>query len=134
MKCYEIKKRLNAWVDNEVPLHEAEKIILHLTQCPDCHLEAQRVKQMADALDAMPSIHAPNTLSPKIIDAFRLNFKNQGILEWWQSLTLTMQGAFCGAALAGLIVGVVLGSSISTIGSYNHINLYQLYASQGVLP
>ena len=114
MQCFEVTKRLNAWVDDELPTHEAEKIARHIEQCPACRLEAKGIQQIVASLEVLPAIHAPVALSRRTLRAFR---------------------AVCGAALAGLLCGAVLGTSLSTLVSDSHANPYQtLYASKGILP
>lgn len=135
MQCFEIRKRLNAWVDGELPAHEAERIARHLKQCPACRLEAKGIQQIVALLEALPAMHAPAAIFRRTLRAFRANFEKPGMAEWWQGLSLAMRGAVCGATLAGLLCGAVMGTSISTLGSDGYANPYQsLYASKGILP
>ncbi len=135
MQCFEIIKKLDAWVDGELPDHEADRIAHHLKQCPACRLEARAIERIAASLDALPAIHAPAALCRKTLRAFRANFEKPGMAEWWQSLNLVMRGAVCGAVMAGLLCGAMLGTSISTLGSDGSANPYQtLYAGRGILP
>lgn len=135
MQCFEIRKRLNAWVDDELPAHEAESIARHLKQCPVCLIEAEGIQQIAASLEALPVIHAPSALSRRTMRAFRADIAKPGMAEWWQSLSLALRGAVCGVALAGLLCGAALGTSISMFGPNGHANPYQaIYASRGILP
>lgn len=135
MQCFEIRKRLNAWVDDELPAHEAERIARHIEQCPACHLEARGIQQIVASLEALSAIHAPVALSRRTLRAFRTHLKKPGMAEWLQGLSLAMRGAVCGAALAGLLCGAVLGTSLSALGPDGYANPYQtLYASKGILP
>jgi anti-sigma factor RsiW len=133
--CSEIRGKLNAWADNELPPHEADRISGHLDQCPACRREARGLQQLADIVDTLPAIQAPPGFTRNAMRAFRANFKLPGMMAWWQSLSLAMRCAVCGAALAGLLCGAVLGTSISFPGTGNQANPYQaLYASKGIFP
>jgi anti-sigma factor RsiW len=132
-----VRQRLNAWVDDELEAREASRIGRHLEQCPGCCLEADVIQQVAVSLDALPALSAPPALSRKILRAFRANLEKAGMAQWWQGLSLAMRGAVCAAALAGLLCGAALGTSISALGTDSPTNPYQtLYAStsKGFLP
>lgn len=132
-----VRKRLNAWVDDELEAGEASIIGRHLEQCPGCRLEADAIRKVSVSLDALPALSAPPALSRKTLRAFRANLENAGMAQWWQGLSLAMRGALCGAALAGLLCGAVLGTSVSALGTDNLTNPYQtIYAStsKGFLP
>lgn len=135
MQCLEVRKRLDAWVDDELPTHEAERIARHLQQCPACRLEAREVRRIGALLNALPAIDAPADLSRKTLRAFRDNFERPRMAQWWRGLTLVMRGVVCAAALAGLLFGAVMSASIAKLGSDTRANPYQnLYASKGILP
>jgi len=134
MQCKQVEKRLNAWADNELPAHETAKIERHLKQCPACRSEAVGIQHIIGALEGLPAIQASSVLSKRILRAFRSDLAKQGMVEWWQGLSLALRGAICGVALAGLLCGAVLGTCISTIGPGN-TNPYQtLYTGNGILP
>ena len=135
MDCHDIRHRLHAWVDRELPTTQAQRIEHHLAQCPDCRQEAEGIKQIAALLDALPAVPAPAALARNTLMAFRAGLNAPTMGEWWRSLTLTMRGAVCGAALAGLLFGAVLGTTFVAPGSNTAANPYQtLYASRGIFP
>lgn len=137
MHCLHIRERLNAWVDDELASREASQIERHLAQCPGCRLEAEAIRQISASLDALPALDAPPALRRKTLRAFRANLEKAGMAQWWQGLNLAMRSAFCGAALAGLLCGAVLGISVSVLETDSRANPYQtLYAStsEGLFP
>ncbi len=135
MQCNEIRKRLDAWVDGELSDGTADRITRHLKDCPVCRLKAERIEGIVAALDRLPSMAAPAGLSRKTLRAFRAGMEEPGMAEWWRGLTLSMRSAICGATLAGLLFGAVLGTSFATQGAESNANPYQnLYASRGILP
>jgi anti-sigma factor RsiW len=135
MQCIDIRNKLNALADGELPAPEAARITRHLTQCPACRQEADWIRQMATALDALPAVQAPAALSRRTLHLFRARVEKPRLAEWWQGLNLVMRGAVCGTALAGLLCGAVLGTSLSKLESPGSANPYQtLYASKGIWP
>lgn len=135
MPCVDIRNRLHAWVDNELPETERRRIARHLAQCPACRREAEGIEQIAALLDAQPAVRAPASVRRNTLIAFRDGLEMPGIGEWWRSLTLAMRGVVCGAAMAGLLFGAVLGTTFVVPGSGTAANPYQtLYASRGMLP
>ena len=135
MECVDIRKRLAAWVDGELPAETARKIEDHLAGCPTCGREARAHRQIVTALDALPVFSAPSGFSRRTMRAFRNGLERPGLAQWWRQLTAVMRGAVCAAALTGLLCGAILGTSLSTLSAGNQTTPYQtLYASNGVLP
>ena len=113
MKCNDILKRLDAWVDRELPLGEAREVESHLEQCPACTREARILANLSRALDDLPRIRAPHTFSRQVRQAVHALAEPPDLAQWWRHLTLAWRSAVCGAALAGLICGAVMGTSLS---------------------
>jgi anti-sigma factor RsiW len=137
MHCLHIRERLDAWVDDEMPAREASEIERHLAQCPGCRREAEAIRRISALLDALPAVNAPPAMRRKTLRTFRTNVERAGIAEWWQGLNLAMRSAFCGAALAGLLCGAVLGTSVTTLGTNSRVNPYQTLCastSKGFFP
>lgn len=134
MQCNEILKKIDAWMGNEVSVHEYENIKQHLDKCPECRRETEAIKQLSDHLKTLPDIHAPDHLSRKTRKAFQKELIKPGLAEWWHGLSFSMQSAVCGVILTGLLFGAVLGNSIITKGTDTSSDPYKtLYTSQGIL-
>jgi anti-sigma factor RsiW len=132
MDCQEIRNRLDAWVDGELSAQAAERIAYHLNVCPTCRHSAEELRQMVAALDPLPPMTASATLSRRTLRSFRAGIERPGMVEWWRDLSLAMRSAVCGAALAGLLCGAVLGTSLFTLTPDGSASPYQtLYASEG---
>ncbi|BBO90122.1 zf-HC2 domain-containing protein [Desulfosarcina ovata] len=135
MVCGEIRKQLAAWADGELPAREMDRVERHLEECPACRMEARAERQVVAALDALPAVIAPAGFLRRARRAFRAGLVRPGLVQWWQQLNLTMRGAVCGAALAGLLCGAVLGTSLTTLTGDSPATPYQtFYASQGIFP
>lgn len=136
MECNDIMKRLDAWIDGELSVREAEKIIRHLKGCSACRLEAKRLQRLSEALDNLPSLTAPGGLYRRTMAAFKTAAGKPGLRQWWHELSMVMRSAVCGAALAGLLCGAVLGSSLTTlVADPSTTNPYlALFTSRGIIP
>ncbi len=135
MNCQDIDKRLDAWVDGELSASAVDRLTHHLENCPACRYRAQVLREMVDALDRLPAVPAPSALFRQTLKAYRRGIHRPGMAEWWQHLSLMMRSAVCGAALAGLLCGAVLGTSLVTLVPSAGTSPYQtLYASEGFYP
>lgn len=135
MECDDIVKQLTAWVDNELPPRQAHGIEMHLENCPKCHRAAWDQRQISVLLNKLPTMAAPGGLSRKTLRAFRNGLERPNLLQWWQQLNFIMRGAVCGATLAGLIFGAVMGTSLSDLTDNSRTTAYHtLYAGAGILP
>jgi anti-sigma factor RsiW len=52
--CKQIRERLSAFIDNELPPQESRLIEKHLHGCPECAKEASSLRQVIDLLDGIP--------------------------------------------------------------------------------
>jgi len=135
MNCQDVRKRLDAWVDGEMPASETERITGHLENCAKCRQHAGALRRMTTALDRLPPLKTPAGLSQRTMQAFRKGIERPGLAEWWRELSLAMRSAVCGTALAGLICGAVLGTSLLSLTPDSGTSLYQtLYISEGFYP
>lgn len=135
MACKTIRNRLDALLDGELPVADVERLTAHLGKCRECSQELAARRQIAAALDRLPSIPAPAALSRRTRQAFRAGIERPGMAEWWQGLGMAMRSALCGAALAGLLCGAVLGVNVTNTQAPGSTNPYQtLYASKGFYP
>ena len=52
--CREIREKLSAFIDNELPRRELKFIEGHLRECPECADEERSLRQVIDLLDGIP--------------------------------------------------------------------------------
>ena len=135
MACKKIRNRLDALLDGELPVAEVERLTGHLGECRECRKVLAARRQIAVALDQLPSIPAPSGFARRTCRAFRSGAEWPGMAEWWQRLSMAMRSAVCGVALAGLLCGAVLGLNVTASQISGTGNPYQnLYASKGIYP
>lgn len=136
MECQDVNEMLDAWMDGELPQNRADQLNRHLGICRSCAREADALQMLVASLDAMPTVQVPAQLARKTIQKFRACFEHPGFLEWWRTLGFAMRGAACGAAMAGLLMGIVLGTSLTVLPTDTATNDYieVLYHTGGMLP
>ena len=134
MDCSKNRKQLARWLDGELSTSRAAFVARHVAACEACRQQVCALQQVTDALNHLPPIPAPGRLSRTVMAAYRTHFEKPGMAEWWQSLNLAMRSALCGAALAGLLCGAVLGTSLSALAPDMTSPYQTLYASKGILP
>lgn len=135
MACERIRQRLDALVDGELPAAEVEWMTAHLGACPACRQALAARRQIAAALDRLPSISAPGDFARRTRRKFRAGVERPGMAEWWQSLSMAMRSALCGAVLAGLLCGAVLGVNVTATQASAATTPYQnLFVSRGFYP
>jgi anti-sigma factor RsiW len=134
MRCNDMIKRLDAWVDRELPPGEARALEAHLDQCPACRKKALALVHLARALDELRPLAAPRKLSGQIRQAFHALADPPNLSQWWRHLTLAWRSAVCGATLAGLVCGAVMGTHLTaTLDPGSPSTPYQILYDSGRL-
>ena len=65
--CKEIRERLSAFIDNELPPSERMLIERHLQRCPACAQEESSFRQVIDLLDEIPDESPSRSFTPATI-------------------------------------------------------------------
>lgn len=112
MACKKIQRQLNAWMDQALSPEETRETDDHLALCPACRVMAGHWTSLGQALDRLPAMTAPAGFSQRVCQRL-FNPEVPDLAQWWRHLTLAWRSAVCGAVLAGLISGAVLGTSLA---------------------
>ncbi|MFP3867644.1 MAG: anti-sigma factor family protein [Desulfobacteraceae bacterium] len=104
LNCQDVQELLSTYVDDELPLAQKEWVRAHLAVCPACQEELTRLKQVWEALAALPDSAPP----PDLVDQVVARLPKPEA-PWWRSLALA----------ASLLVGIMLGGSLG-------VNLHQV--------
>jgi anti-sigma factor RsiW len=65
--CKEIRERLSAFIDNELPPRESRLIEKHLRECPECAREESSLRQVLDLLDEIPDESPSRSFAPATV-------------------------------------------------------------------
>lgn len=112
IKCFRIRRRLSALLDEELDASWKERIRNHLTSCPVCQQEWHDLQKSVEMVSRLSRLSPSSTLWNRIERTIR-NRKLAGekvvrkeIPHWWRKpVTLLV-----GGGLILLIVGFILGN------------------------
>lgn len=97
MNCQDIQRRLDDYLDGDLPTEELEQYQAHLEHCTQCRQEYQDLQAILDRVDKLPrQIRPSRNLWPGVLA--RIDTKSAAGTSWW------LQLAAAGIALAVLSV------------------------------
>jgi len=103
MKCEDLRERLSALLEEELPAEEREEAERHLVSCEACRADAAGVRGVMELLHGLPRERAPRDLPAQV--TARLDEPARPALPWrW----VPVAAAACLALAAGLILGMKL--------------------------
>jgi anti-sigma factor RsiW len=102
MECRDIRERLSAWLDRELPPEEHELIAAHLEGCTGCRRELAQLRVLETALGELAAAPPPR-VAEQVLARLQAQQGQRSRRPWWQSLALA----------ASLVLGVLLGGSVA---------------------
>jgi anti-sigma factor RsiW len=103
--CDETKRWLDAWVDQELDLSASVHVESHLTQCKNCHSEANALKSLKRSLAGLREESCPTALRFKISAALDACEHEQEVdVSAAKRKKHALGFAITGAALAGVVL------------------------------
>ena len=102
MACQEVRERLSAWLDRELPPQEHDGIAAHLEGCAVCRRELAQLRALEAALGKLAA-PVPSRVAEKVVARLKERQEARGRRPGWQSLALA----------ASLVLGVILGGSVA---------------------
>ena len=110
MKCSKVRKKLSAYLDEELEQTFANRIRTHFDHCANCRNEADRLQTMYRFIDTGPNI----PLDPYMATRVRALVDSKTTRPW-QSIGAAVQKALIPTIVAaGLGVGVLLGVQLNS--------------------
>jgi len=113
MSCTNIRKKIKAYCDGELPAGEATAVKNHIEDCPACSREAAALARTWELLLELPPVReAPDCIPAtmaRILDDEEHTL-SQKILRWLFPVPATAATA---ALVIGLFIGIGLGRVIS---------------------
>jgi anti-sigma factor (TIGR02949 family) len=127
MNCRKVLSRLHAYLDGEVPaelMHEFEE---HLSICPSCRDQVERIRQISDILDSLTVPPLPEEFVARVMAVARkrsLPVPEKrpvlGIgrlpLHWFADLSAPMRLAACAMVLLACLLGMFMSRDLSLSG------------------
>lgn len=84
MECDKVRQLLGAYVDNELPPEDANRVKEHLKGCAECAREAAELSKVKQLVQSLPRQNAPAELSGKIRGQIAKCQKPQSMSAFWR--------------------------------------------------
>jgi anti-sigma factor RsiW len=127
--CSRNRKRLNAYIDGELPQEAQHSVERHLAECASCRTVLDGLRGLEPYLQTLDTPLIPTALTSRIMSEADLRLrkasKNRGSL-WWGTIW-PQPWLVTGATTAALVVGLAMGSWMGWT-SYRHAGSGQLLA------
>lgn len=119
MRCKKAKRRLSAFLDNELKEKEGKEIALHLEGCSSCSKELKDLSFGWNILLNLKPVEAPAYLIQRTLAEVSVQKER---LPWWYALLRPVP--IIAACLIGILMGGFLGGTF-----YSNNNLGNEFAS-----
>jgi len=124
MNCKKVLSRLHAYLDGEVPAKLLRLIEEHLSSCPSCRSQVERIRQVQDMVEGLSVPPLPQEFAARIMAKARREFplvkekKSLAFLEWqpfqWLlDLSAPMRLAACAVVFLACLLGVSMSKELS---------------------
>jgi len=115
MNCREIKKKLSAYQDNELPPLQRNEIAAHLKKCAGCSRALQELNEVWETLSNVETIESAPFFWTRLSQRIRAPKQEPGILEiFFAPIRRLANPVFATLILIiGLAAGIYLGEKIS---------------------
>jgi anti-sigma factor RsiW len=129
MNCKKILSRLNAFLDGEVPAKLMREMEEHLSTCPSCSSQVERIRRMDDVLDSFTVPPLPQGFSARVMTEGRRRAPHVKVrkpfsplgnwrLQWLFDLSVPMRVAAFGMVLMAFLVGMFMSKELLLLGSH----------------
>jgi anti-sigma factor RsiW len=127
MNCKKVLYRLHAYLDGEVPAKLLRQIEEHLSTCPSCHGQVERIRQVRDMVEGLSVPPLPQEFAARIMAKARREFplvkekKSLAFLDWqpfqWLlDLSAPMRLAACAVFFLACLLGISMSKELSLSG------------------
>ncbi len=117
MICKKVQNRLSAYLDGELDARTSSQIALHLQECPNCHLEFERLQKLNAFLEVEESLPADPYFLSRLRARLRYQDRKSPVVpktwRWAERALVPITVAF------GLAFGIFLGTHLTEKLSLN---------------
>jgi anti-sigma factor RsiW len=128
MNCNKVLSRLHAYLDEEMPVKLMREIEEHVSCCPSCSSQIERIRQVSDVLDSLTVPSLPQGFAARVMaearrraplandekSLFPLGWQP---LRWLLDLSIPMRLAACAMVLLGCLLGMLMSKELSLSGN-----------------
>jgi anti-sigma factor RsiW len=127
--CSRNRKRLNAYIDGELPQQARHSVAQHLAECTSCRTVLHGLRGLEPYLQTLDTPSIPAALTSRILSEASLRrrkvAKNRN--NWWWRTIWPQPLLVTGATTAALVVGLAMGAWMGWT-SYRNTGSGQLIA------
>ena len=109
MKCVELEKQIDSFIDDELSPSLRNKVEFHLKECRLCGETLKRLQALRGILRKDISVSASSQLDGHVMEAFSRQHAEKGQTKWWAVLAGQVVIPKPAAALALLMFAVFTG-------------------------
>lgn len=122
MRCQDIHDQLVVYAEGRLAPAARETFRRHLQTCSGCRAALARVDELAGLVATLADVPPPDGLADRVMAAAKARTRleparNQPLgssddwnpLHWWREATRTLRWSTAAMALAGLVLGMVVG-------------------------
>ena len=124
MNCGKVLSRLHAYLDGEVPAKLMREIEQHLSTCPACRSQAERIRQVHDMLEDLPIPRLPQEFASRLMTMARREVlfakKSKPLfplhwqpIQWLLDLSAPMRLAACVVVFLACFLGMSMSKELS---------------------
>jgi anti-sigma factor (TIGR02949 family) len=132
MDCKKVLSRLHAYLDGEVPAELMQDIEKHLSTCPSCLSQVERIRQVHDMLDGLSVPPLPQEFAARIMAKAQREVpfakEKRPLLsldwrpfQWLLDLSAPMRLAACAVVFLACLLGISMSKELSLSGNRQNL-------------
>lgn len=83
MKCVEVEKHIDSFIDNELSPIRGREVDFHLKECPDCKETFESLQTLRRIVGKEISVSASSQLDGRVMQAFSRHYSKGSKKSWW---------------------------------------------------
>jgi anti-sigma factor (TIGR02949 family) len=118
MNCKQVQRRLNAYLDGELPAEMRQTLEAHLDGCSACAHEWAAHQKLRQLLDEPPTATVPEGFARLVRERasrHAVSVRRRATPEVWRAYPIPVRAAAMLALGAGLLVGGLMGNSAALV-------------------
>jgi len=114
MDCKKAKRKLNRYLDGELPVRDRDHVEQHLRGCLSCRNELERLRGVAGAMATLPEPpEVPVGFAERVMNRAARDRAGKGLLlTFWQSVSPPMRIAAAAMVVLGICLGAVMSRDV----------------------
>jgi anti-sigma factor RsiW len=132
MNCEKVLSRLHAYLDGEVPAKLLRQVEEHLSSCPSCRSQVERIRQVQDMIEGLSVPPLPLEFAARIMTKaqWEVSFATEKRsffsldwqpFQWLVDLSAPMRMATCAVVFLACLLGMSMSKELSLSGNSQNL-------------